>query len=311
MTVNRPKQLVIGFAMGLTQAALDPFLRSLHETGYRGDVCLFFGPTDTQARSSLSNRIKHSPVVHPPTVGRLTPLAIACLRHLKSRPRLAALYRIAFAVMAGTASNGLRSKRWLAFQYHLVGVCNLRHLYYQGFLDDEGAGYDQVLITDIRDVIFQADPFTRAEGELEVALESDAIKASPFNRLWIAEAYGERACRKLENELVSCAGTTRGKGTGVKRYLHLMCSELATVPCSGIHDQAIHNYLLHTGQLEWATALTNGESDILTAGTLPFIQIDANSDIRNASGTRPSIVHQYDRHRTAQEMVSRRYSAKH
>jgi hypothetical protein len=167
------------------------------------------------------------------------------------------------------------------------------------------------MVTDIRDVYFQDDPFAHNVGELEVFLEDDSIRlgSEPFNRRWLLNLYGPKTARGLESEVASCSGTTLGTGRGMLRYLRAMVNEieLHRRPL-GSHDQGVHNFLLRTGRLEPVKIGENGYSPVLTMGMNWRLKLDSTGRVLNRDGRVPAVIHQYDRNVEFAQSVRKRFA---
>ena len=184
----------------------------------------------------------------------------------------------------------------------------LRFFLYRDLLAREG-GSGQVLMTDVRDVIFQADPFFLVGGgeagfpSLALALEGPspggvAIGECGHTSRWVKGHLGPEVLESLKDKPLSCSGTVAGSREAVADYLDLMCSRL--VPFTpGKHmagyDQGVHNLLLHSGELG-EPLLVDNSGDILTLGHFPEEPgIDGVGRVLNQAGAVPAMVHQYDR----------------
>ena len=91
-----------------------------------------------------------------------------------------------------------------------------------------------ILVSDFRDVFFQADPFTYKEhvwkrpGSFVASLETypdKVISRCPFNWGWIRECYGDDAVRFIERFTASCSGATMGSRNTMLIYV---CSYYCT-----------------------------------------------------------------------------------
>jgi len=155
-------------------------------------------------------------------------------------------------------------------------------------------------IIDVRDVVFQNDPFRHPfDTDLEVFLEAPhlMIGAEPFNTRWINDLYGPDALRSLESMVISCSGTTMGTRAGIRRYLTQMIGQVMAHDWPlGSHDQGIDNYLLRQGRLDPVTIYANGAGPVLTMSLGTSVSQDAAGRLLNTDGTAPAAVHQYDRH---------------
>jgi len=190
----------------------------------------------------------------------------------------------------------------------------LRYFLYLGFLRGLGHEYGNIFILDVRDVIFQRNPFSFpwAEG-LNCTLEDRCmtIGECPHNSHWIRQHQGQDALAQVADQPISCSGTTVGDHESMMRYLEVMTSRL--IPFKGGeriagYDQGVHNVLLHTGELENVTLHDNG-GPILTLGyTKGEPRYDHEGYVLNESGERAHIVHQYDRKPELFKAVRGRYA---
>ncbi len=194
----------------------------------------------------------------------------------------------------------------------------LRYFLYLDLLRQAPRPYARVLITDVRDVIFQHDPFSFpwADG-LNVTLEDArmTIDACPYMTRWVTGHLGEAAWRALAGRRISCSGTTVGGHAAMTDYLERLTGLLLPfsptppppqtprlpdgppAPPIGMagYDQGVHNHLLHGGHLPKVTVHDNA-GPILTLGykaTPP--PTDERGDILNDAGVPAVLVHQYDR----------------
>jgi len=210
------------------------------------------------------------------------------------------VFRFATAVMAAQG----RQRRDL--ELPLEGLQALRFGLYLDYIRLRCSDADLVLLSDIRDVLFQRDPFDGVRPGLHLYLEPERviIGSDPFNSRWIRNLYGRRTVAALADKIVSCSGTVLGSARDIKRYLSAMSHEIGrhSRPM-GSHDQGVHNYLLYTGQLEPAEIHQNGISDVLTMGLERNIRTDTDGTVLNNDGSIPGIVHQYDRHPELREAL--------
>lgn len=177
----------------------------------------------------------------------------------------------------------------------------LRYFLYLEYLRGVGHEYGRILITDVRDVIFQRDPFSfRWPEGINCTLEDKrmTIGTCPHNSHWIREHQGRDALQGVAAAPISCSGTTVGDHESMLTYLEIMTANL--LPFKGGeriagYDQGVHNVLVHTGVLENLTLHTNA-GPILTLGYAQGEpRYDQEGFVVNQSGERAHIVHQYDR----------------
>ncbi|XPV76686.1 MAG: hypothetical protein ACNI27_01860 [Desulfovibrio sp.] len=178
-----------------------------------------------------------------------------------------------------------------------------RYPLYLSFLKSTDHKWDKILITDVRDVIFQQSPFSFSwDTGLNITLEDESktIGTCPFNSHWVRQHMGKDIFQQVKDFQISCSGTTVGDHESVVAYLEMMTDALLPFnPPSGTdgmggYDQGIHNVLIHTEQLECTRHDNSGP--ILTLAYKQQLP-DENSEgkILNDNGAPAVLVHQYDR----------------
>ncbi|ADU62055.1 MAG: hypothetical protein KUA35_08075 [Pseudodesulfovibrio sp.] len=177
----------------------------------------------------------------------------------------------------------------------------LRYFLYRDFLLGSAIRYRRILLTDVRDVIFQADPFDAgwADG-LNCVLEDPrtTISQCPHNSRWVRQHQGEGALASVADSPVSCSGTVVADHDAMLGYLDAMIRRLIPfTPGERMagYDQGVHNVLVHTGALPSLTLHDNDGPVLTLASTAGEPAVDAQGRVRNARGQIPAMVHQYDR----------------
>lgn len=188
----------------------------------------------------------------------------------------------------------------------------LRYFLYLDFLRNEGA-FHRVLLTDVRDVVFQLDPLDHAWPDGMNCTMEDAsaiIGTCEHNAHWIREFQGEAALQAVHDKQVSCSGTTVGNGKDIIEYLELMTSRLVPyTPGKRMagYDQGVHNVLLHGGDIP-NLSLHDNHGPIMTLGcTQGEPAMDTFGFVLNEAGARAVIVHQYDRKPQLFKTIRARY----
>lgn len=178
-----------------------------------------------------------------------------------------------------------------------------------------GAPPGRVLLTDVRDVVFQRDPFSFAWPPGLCVFYEDRVTrlgACPHMTRWTLGHLGPQALERMGQSLVSCSGTLLGDREGVRSWLDRLCAMLLPFEppeARGMagYDQAVHNLLLHEGAPCDVTAFHN-DSPVLTLGRLSAPPgLDASGDVLNEGGEPAHIVHQYDRHPALFARMRRRW----
>jgi hypothetical protein len=177
---------------------------------------------------------------------------------------------------------------------------------------DSGAVFNQVLLTDIQDVIFQKPLFETPCEELEFQLEDGTIGEDWFTRRAVEIVRGKEALQGLSPKTISCAGTVCGRAIGIFDYLaqkQLLALELpASARSTWGVDQGLHNYILHAGLTRAATSKPNF-TRVATLGSVRgnTLVYDANGRVVNSDGEISEIVHQWNRHRHLSKKICAEY----
>jgi len=181
---------------------------------------------------------------------------------------------------------------------------------------------DFILISDVRDVFFQADPFISApsgavnfldastnlllfsEGLNDITERQATLRNTRVNFRWLVNIYGYKKSKSISNNAVLCSGTTIGTRAGMLFYTRAMLYEAYLClarnrkkidgkrghVCSGGADQGFHNYLFWNNMLNDSIALLNAEGPVYTIGvfrgkpvrSLNF-EVDAKGDVISPS----------------------------
>ncbi len=173
----------------------------------------------------------------------------------------------------------------------------LRFFLYHLFLEKHPNVYDQIFLTDVRDVIFQGDPFSFTVRGVECFTECEDIPLSrpSANRRWVEESFGSEAIAHFGDKPVVCAGTILGTEPALREYLRVFNDTLLAQPQPRVvNDQGLHNYIIYTNRVPNVTIHGN-TGPVLTLG-LEDVVLSIDGTFRNAAGDTPLVVHQYDRH---------------
>lgn len=194
---------------------------------------------------------------------------------------------------------------------------NTRWKIFSDFIETHGDAYEQIFITDTRDVIFQSDIFA-AFGSLKnylgLTTEADDIGGSKtgnrVNYNWLVDCFGEEAADKLRDRKIICCGTVIGTTAEMK----IFCRELWKIleyKTTDVFDQAVTNYLAYNNLLpiEKLIEIDVVSGEIFTNALVKDNRIRGDKILRGDGGI-PSVVHQYDRHKNLVELVDRLYRDK-
>jgi hypothetical protein len=191
-----------------------------------------------------------------------------------------------------------------AFDRSKVSGNGMRYKFYLDFLNMQPF-YKSVMLTDVRDVVIQRDPFTwdglGCSDCLHVFLEEGKrIEECPWNSGWVEVIYGKEAFDAIKHNSISCSGVTLGTFKTIYDYVVLMVTQLnaTTVKLGGI-DQGVHNYLLWNDLLPQPVAVhDNGHGAVLTMGYMggEYLQTHMlNGVLLNKNFEPVPVVHQFDR----------------
>ncbi len=94
----------------------------------------------------------------------------------------------------------------------------------------------------------------------------------------------------------------------MKAYLEMMLQEIQKLPDAyNTADQAIHNVLVHSGQLKPIKKLFNYDGPVLTIGTAKEYTLNNENLVINQIGQVVNTVHQYDRHPGLRKLLNKKY----
>ena len=185
----------------------------------------------------------------------------------------------------------------------LTHVQVARYVRYGEILRGSDRPYDRILLSDVSDILFQAHPFAGAPpGDLLCFHEhaDRMIGKCKANSMWMEQIYGPEVLSRLKDCRISCSGTTIGSHAAILQYIDLLLSYadpkvLAALKGFRGHDQAIHNFLLHTGALPHAQLIPNGRH-VLTLGGAPDSEVilGPNGTLLSPEGRLCPIVHHYE-----------------
>ena len=292
----------MGCCVGYRLADISHFIGSIREINFKGVVCLFVEPG-----SSLKKELGGQSQFQVVTVGNLLAHLGANFMYRRFHgpklrwfheafPRIVDL--LPFPDPLKCAIQGRVSRLF----HHIA--CS-RYSYYLQYLQRKSSLFENVMLTDTRDVIFQADPFCSVgQSDLLLFLENADYRFGGINpdTIWMQMVYGAHAVKKYAGERISCCGTILGTPRLMVRYLRRMTHEIArkTPQIKGCHgfDQAVHNHLLLSGRIPACRLFENHRGPVLTMGQEPrlALRFDNNGSVCGEEGNPIPVLHQFDRH---------------
>ena len=301
---NTNKNLVLGLAKRYSFEQIKPFLVSLRSSGFTGDICLLISDLSLETQKLIQEYDVQ--LIPFPEVYLKLPLqkpfdAVYPYHLLQRLPIFGQV--IPKLLNQLTLKTGEKQKLiqsvWMQF---LLDMCCARFLTYYIYLRQQNQVYKNILLTDVRDVLFQRNPFDfDIDNRLCCFLEDShqTLGSCPINSAWMTQAFGAQILDKLGHQTISCAGVTIGSYSAVMNYLELMIDYLIPL---GLRvksiDQGIHNYLIYMGFIPDLQLFKNQQGPVLTMGYLPEKELRFNQDgwLLNQDGSVSHILHQYDRH---------------
>jgi hypothetical protein len=268
------KNLILGSVMNYRFDVIKPFLSTLRLTGYLGDIVLF--------HSNITTRT---------------------IKHLREMGVLPIPFDSSFPHLEPTLAKYLN--RWANDErIGTLGFYCFRYLLAYCYLKEFVQKYQYIMLTDVRDVIFQKDPFNFPIGnKLCCFMEREGIslRQEPVDAWWMEQAFNRSTLERLGDNPIVCSGVTIAPPNLMTDYVERMIDLFMAAPGRGWEarpgmDQAMHNYLIYNGLLPEIALYANNTSPVFTVGLEDNISLNQSGFIVNKRGDIPNIVHQYDRH---------------
>lgn len=187
--------------------------------------------------------------------------------------------------------------------------------------------YRYVITTDVKDVVFQLNPFIWLENNIEnkkIIASSESIRYE--NEPWGNENLNSTFGKYIYNEFYTKEIFNVGVLAGVFEYVKDLCLHLFTMSINRpipIVDQAVYNFLIHSHPWKditkfsksedgWACQLgTTADPNKIDSFT-PFLLEEKPNLVKNevytSTGIKYSIVHQYDRVPFLKEEIDKKYA---
>jgi hypothetical protein len=295
---------IIGMADGYRWEQLGNFVESWQGIGSPGRLCLFHGRLDRETRRHLVASgvvLSRLPRLWLPRRmevhhgGRLDRSLAAAHRFSKRLarhfPALSAAFERRLMFSFGHVAN---LRFWLA--YDLLARLKLR--------DDA-----QVLLTDVRDVIFQRSPFEEDPPQrvrfFEESKNLNARECESYGP-WLSNVYGEAFLDRASEAIVCCCAVVLGPARAVMEYLERFRALMKEGPGAAAYqfgfDSAAHNLLaLPEGQFQ-GERVSNPNPTVVHLGAMSpeefgrSLRVDPEGRLRTADGALIALIHQYDRH---------------
>lgn len=298
-------------AAGYRYEQIQPFFVSAQKAGITARIFLIRSPFDSDVRESAIKDFPQTTVVKPFQMV-FSPLLIR-----SSRFSQAVSYCLAQLMRP-------MLKKWPGLFETTADLmaCVLhpsvsRYIFSRNILKSN-TELSKVLLTDVRDVVFQRDPFVDIDGKLHVGEEDKLIMKEPDNLRWIfalTEDYS--TLERLLEKRVICSGVTLAPANVLRQYLDDFAYQAMAVwhriRSGGAFDQGIHNLLLSGGKTTIPISLEPlGSSLVMTVCDEweKYWTLDEQTGVLGKDGKRVAIVHQFDRKQRLIDYFEKRFSLK-
>ena len=290
---------------GYSEKDLAPFFHSLSRSGFQGDVCYITREQDAPALSTFS------------IAGNLKIHLFHELQPMKKKR----IRKVGKLIDDACASVPFLQKLSLKFreQYAFKNACAhlRRHFLFRDILETVAQDYQNVMMTDVRDVIFQRDPF---DFDIEpesiyyfLEAEHTRIHSCEKNSWWIREMLGEEALQRLGPNYISCGGTIIGCPKIMLMHFKIttesIANNLRVCNRAGI-DQAPHHLIVWDRLVPNIHVIPNRVGIVFTMQTTKREHWGISEDgLIVVDGEKiPNTVHQYDRFPDATKAILSRYA---
>lgn len=156
----------------------------------------------------------------------------------------------------------------------------------------------KIFMCDIRDVIFQQDPFVLPlTTDLEFFTEPERIVNSYVNKSWLQDKYGLSTTHSFEQKNIICSGTIRATRNGAKDIIEKMSVESKRLQTLGLRplDQPQLNYLVYSDKVHNYRIFDNGQGLVSTMHFEKCLRLTPDGHLLNNDGTLTPVIHQWDR----------------
>jgi hypothetical protein len=193
-----------------------------------------------------------------------------------------------------------------------------RYSIYADYLRAWPDRFDQVMLSDVRDVVFQRHPFEGiASPKCHFFLEGAAqtIGQDPTNSRWVRGCGTAEQAEAVARCRISCSGITIGGTRAILAYLDAMADRIGNIPFRVYrkighgYDQGIHNLLVHLNpDIDGIIVQNNGHIATMALEPQSLYRLDNSAQIYTTSGHLPPICHQYDRFPEFRHAIEARYA---
>lgn len=282
------KNLIIGAIKGYQFEKIKPFVISLKNIQFDGDV--YF----------LTNKLPDNTILKIKEIGFFNKEISYRGGVLNSWSRFWP-YLKPFINLSPSPVARLILKKILPLQ-------TVRFLHYKDFLIKNKEKYENVLLTDVRDVFFQKDPFSLQKHSKVQCYEENGIlgEETMFNVPWIRSMYGPESINSFSSKKILCSGTILGPVIEMIEFLDDFERVILKASQVGIggSDQGMYNYLIRKFISNKVSIVKNDTGEVMTvANNESNVFKISNQGVCNERGELVPVVHQYDRNSQINQLV--------
>lgn len=288
------KNLIIGTATGYKYGDMKFFFTSLKAIDFKGDVALLVSEKiDAETRDRLLKQGVILLYAKDTSIRFTQKYANSRLWKIHRVP-----HKLLFLLLNTGANKINRLSKYVKI-FHLIS--GARYCFYYDYLLANKDKYKYVLVTDVRDVLFQSDPFLHLENNslLNFYEEDNLIVNSFYICYWIKHAFGAKKLEPLKDKMGICSGTTIGSVDRMLDYLEKMIATQARITggltALGGFDQGIHNYLIYNNYFPGAQIKVNGTAEVHQLGGSTPTLFNGNGELVTGENKVVPVVHQFDR----------------
>lgn len=315
---------IFSFARGYDLPDYLPFVSSLIDSGYTGDLVL---GVSTDLSASLREYFEYHAMHHNLVVYAI-PLHCMTVNTIRTHCQTVGFFaskRTTTTTTTGDSPDHRTSSEQvlLTDSRPYREVAQLRFEYYWAW-STLYSTTSRLWLLDSRDVYFQRHPMTGLQEQhddtttttatttLHVYAESnrEVLWQQRSNRRWIKKAYGEEWFKKLKYKTIICSGSTFGGQPAIRTYTSAMVHQFDVTNCTVYGcDQGHHNFLISANQLVGGPNITSvriyeqGRGTVNTLGLLMTDDVNLTSLgvlkkdglVYNTDGSVSPIIHQFDR----------------
>jgi hypothetical protein len=302
---------IITMAAGYRYEQIQHFLVSAQRAGITARIVLIRSPLDTDVREAAIKDFPDTTIVKPfqmifaPFTLRSSPLSQAtsyCLAQVirpvvRKWPGLFdAVTKLMACVLHPTVSRYIFARNILKANTRL----------------------SKVLLADVRDVLFQRDPFEDVAEKLHTAEEDKLIMMEPNNLRWIfALTQDFPTLERLLKTPIICSGVSVAPANVLRQYLDEFARQTRAawhrITSGAAYDQGLHNFILSGGHFALPVSIEPlGSSLVMTVVDEweKYWTLDEKLGVLGADGRRVAIVHQFDRKRRLIDYFEKQFSFK-